>query len=57
MTNQSSTTETSRESNTSQKNSDDPHDGSDHWIVPLNRERKRNEADKERSKSNIHTGK
>jgi hypothetical protein len=52
MTNQSSITETSQESSTSQKNSDDPHDGADHWIIPLKEERKQNEVDKQRREDN-----
>jgi len=51
MTSLNSITETSQESNTSPKKSDDPHDHSDHWIIPLIKERKENEKiDSERSK-------
>jgi hypothetical protein len=57
MTNQSSITETLQGLNTSPKSSDDPHDGSDHWIIPLRKERKQNETDKERSKSDSQAGK
>jgi len=47
MVDQSSTTETSQESSTSQKSSDDPHDSVDSWLVPLAKERKENETDKQ----------
>jgi len=52
MTKLSSTTETSQESNLSQKKQDDPHDPiSGEWIEHLHKERRQNEIDKQRRKS------
>jgi len=56
MTKPYSTTETSQESNLSQKKQDDPHDQvSGEWIDHLQKVRKQDEADKQRRKSDSQT--
>jgi hypothetical protein len=44
--------ETSQESNLSQKKQDDPHDDAEDWILQIHKERKENEINKQRRKSN-----